>query len=76
MANSVASISVTGFAKAVADAAGKQLIFSNPTEKELADRTPIMKQLLNTKKQEYLGWHGEYSVHWGVSHTLSILREK
>ncbi len=76
LANPNARISVAGFAVEVAAAAGRQVVFSNPTEKELADRTPIQKQVLNTKKLESLGWHGEYSVQMGVAHTLSILREK
>jgi len=75
-ANPCARISIAGFAKIVADTAGKKVIFSNPTEKELADRTPIMKQVLDTKKLESLGWHGEYSVQEGISHTLAILQGK
>lgn len=73
-ANPDARISIAGFAKTVADTAGRQLVFANPTEKELADRTPIMKQVLDTKKLESLGWHGEYSVQKGIAHTLAILQ--
>ncbi len=73
-ANRDARISIAGFAQVVADLAGKKVVFTNPTEKELADRTPIMKQVLDSKKLEALGWHGEYTVRNGVAHTLAILQ--
>ncbi|MCD7811222.1 MAG: hypothetical protein LUG91_05140 [Ruminococcus sp.] len=51
-----------------------KILFTNPTEKELANRTPIMKQVFDSKKLEALGWHGEYTVRDGVAHTLAILQ--
>ncbi len=72
-ANPEARVTIAGFAQAVADAAGKRVIFANPTEKELADRSPIAKQVLSTAKLEALGWRGHFSVQEGVAHTLEIL---
>ncbi len=73
-AYSKARVSIAEFAQIVADVAGKKVIFMNPTEKELADRTPIEKQVLSSKKIESLGWHGNYSVKQGVTNTLAILQ--
>lgn len=73
-ANPTARTTIAGFAKAVAAAAGKKVIFADPTEVELAQRTPIAKQVLGSEKLEALGWRGKYSVEDGVKHMLEILR--
>lgn len=74
-ANPMARTTIAGFAKEVAAAAGKKVIFSDPTESELAQRTPIAKQVLGSAKLESLGWQGKYSVADGVKNTLKILKE-
>lgn len=73
-ANPNARITIAGFAKIVAETAGKKVIFENPTEAEKADRTPIAKQVLSSKKVEALGWRGQYTVQMGVAHMLAILQ--
>lgn len=75
-ANPDSIITIAGLAQAIAETAGTQVIFQNPTEAELEHRSPITKQVLNAEKLEGLGWRGQYNVKQGVSHMLDILRGK
>jgi len=75
-ANRDARVTIADFAKAVAHAAGKSVRFAEPTAAELADRTPIPRQVLSSEKLESLGWRGCYDVASGVRHTLDILLGK
>jgi nucleoside-diphosphate-sugar epimerase len=75
-ANPNSIITIAGFAQTIAELTGTQVIFQNPTELELADRSPISKQVLNAEKLEALGWKGQYDVKQGVSCMLNILRGK
>ena len=50
------------------------MIFENPSAEELADQTPIAKQVLSSKKVEKLGWKGCFSLYEGVAHTIAALR--
>ncbi|WP_251493573.1 NAD-dependent epimerase/dehydratase family protein [Otoolea muris] len=75
-ANPDARVTIANFAKAVAHAAGKSVRFAEPTAAELADRTPIPRQVLNSEKLERLGWHGHYGIAEGIQHTLDILLGK
>ena len=70
-----ARATIAEFAQAVANASGTKVIFADPTEADLANRTPIAKQVLSSAKTESLGWRGRYDVKTGVSHTLKIWRE-
>ena len=70
-----ARATIAEFAQAVANASGTKVIFADPTEADLANRTPIAKQVLSSAKAESLGWRGRYDVRTGVSHTLKIWRE-
>ncbi len=74
IANSSAKTTIAGFAKAVADYAGCKVVFAVPDEVDVANRSPITKQVLNSDKIEALGWKGQYSVDEGIAHTLSILQ--
>jgi nucleoside-diphosphate-sugar epimerase len=73
-ANPEARITIAGLAKVVAEAAGRRVVFEEPDAVALASRTPIAKQVLDSKKLEGLGWRGRYSVKEGVEHTLTILK--
>lgn len=72
-ANPDARVTIADFAKAVAHAAGKSVRFAEPTAAELADRTPIYRQVLSSQKLEALGWRGHYDISTGIRHTLDIL---
>ncbi len=74
IANPNARVTIAGFAEIVAETAGRKVIFADPDEKDLADRTPIAKQVLDTKKLEGLGWRGVYSVQDGIADVLAILQ--
>lgn len=74
-ANPNARTTIAGFAHEVAAAAGKQVIFADPTAADIAQRTPIAKQVLSSDKLSSLGWRGEYSVKKGVENTIKILKE-
>lgn len=75
IANSSARCSIAEFAQAVALNAGCSVVFEHPTEMDIANMTPISKQVLNTEKLESLGWKGKHGVEDGVSHTMRILTE-
>ena len=70
-----ARATIAGFARAVAEVSGTKVVFADPTAADLANRTPIAKQVLSSVKTESLGWKGRYDVRTGVSHTLKIWRE-
>lgn len=75
-ANPDARITIAGFAGEIAAAVGRKVVFENPTEAETAQRTPIAKQVLSSKKLEALGWKGRYSVSDGVRSMITILKER
>ncbi len=75
-ANPNVRVTIAGLAKAIADAAGCEVVFENPSELDIANQTPIAKQVLSTKKLEALGWKGSFSLECGVKHTLAILQGK
>ena len=74
-ANPDARITIAGFAGAIAEAASRNVVFAVPTNDDIAQRTPIAKQVLSSKKAEELGWKGHFSVQSGTEHTLRILKE-
>lgn len=75
-ANSEARCTIAQLAEIIANKAGKQVIFANPDLIDLANRTPITKQVLSSKKIEALGWKGAFSLEKGIEHTLRILQGK
>ncbi|RMC92302.1 NAD-dependent epimerase/dehydratase family protein [Clostridium autoethanogenum] len=75
IANKRAKISVAGFAKIVAEIAGKKVTFENPDEATKEEQTPITKAVLASDKLESLGWQGSFPVKEGIEHTLKILKE-
>lgn len=74
-ANPEVRCSIAQFAQEVAETAGTALIFEDPTEADIRNRTPIPRQVLSTGKLESLGWHGCFDLNNGVRHTLQILRD-
>lgn len=74
IANCEVRKTIADFAEEVARQVGRRVIFSNPDEVTLTERSPIVKQILNTKKLESLGWHGSYGLEVGISHVLSIAK--
>lgn len=75
-ANPNARVTIAEFANIVAEKSGHKLVFADPNAIELAQRTPIARQVLDSKKLENLGWKGQYSVEKGIEHTLAVLSGK
>lgn len=73
-ANPLSRITVAGFAEEIAKATRKKVIFQEPSTLDTVNQTPIIKQVLSSKKVEELGWSGHYTVKRGIAHTLAILR--
>lgn len=73
IANSNNRITIAGLAKIIANIGHKKVIYENPSTADLANRTPIIKQVLSSKKIEMLGWTGSFSIEEGIKHTLNIL---
>lgn len=75
-ANPDVRITIVQLAEIIASAANRKVVFADPDAIDLANRTPIAKQVLSSKKLESLGWHGAFSAEIGIKHTLDILQGK
>lgn len=75
-ANTDARVSIAEFAQTVANVAGRKVVQIEATEADIADRTFISRQVLNSSKLENLGWKGSFDVQSGVAHTIGILNEQ
>ena len=75
-ANPNVRCTIAQLAETIANKAGKQVIYADPDAVDIANRTPIAKQVLSSKKIEALGWTGAFSLEDGVEHTLQILLGK
>ena len=73
-ANPNVRCTIAQLAETIANKAGKQVIYADPDAVDIANRTPIAKQVLSSKKIEALGWTGAFSLEDGVEHTLQILQ--
>ena len=76
VANPQARITISGLAEIIAEEAGKRVVYSIPNDFDIANRSPIEKQVLSSKKLEDLGWKGCYDVRKGVRNTLEILKSR
>lgn len=76
IANPDVRITIAQLAKMIAIAAKRKVVFSDPDIIDIANRTPIVKQVLSTKKIEDLGWKGAFTAESGIRHTLDILQGK
>lgn len=75
LANPKVRVTIAEFAEKIATAEECKVIFDDPTEADVANRSPIPKQILATEKLESLGWQPAYSIDLGIRHTLDILKE-
>lgn len=74
-ANNDSTITIAGFAEIVAKYAGTKVVYDAPSEDDIINRSPILKQVLDSKKLEALGWKGYYNIEKGIGNTISILKE-
>ncbi len=75
-ANPDVRVTIAELANTIASVAGCNVVFENPSECDIANQTPIAKQVLSSEKLESLGWNGKFSLEIGVSHTIQILQGK
>ncbi|MBS7059089.1 MAG: NAD-dependent epimerase/dehydratase family protein [Faecalibacterium prausnitzii] len=75
LANPKVRVTIAEFAEKIATAEECKVIFDDPTEADVANRSPIPKQILATEKLESLGWQPAFSIDLGIRHTLDILKE-
>ena len=75
LANPKVRVTIAEFAEKIATAEECKVIFDAPTEADVANRSPIPKQILATEKLESLGWQPAFSIDLGIRHTLDILKE-
>jgi nucleoside-diphosphate-sugar epimerase len=72
-ANPEAQATIAGLAELIAKISGRRVVFEEPEKNEIANQTPISKQILNCKKIESLGWKGLFPLERGIEHMLKIL---
>lgn len=75
LANPKARVTIAEFAEKTAAAEDCKVVFENPTETDVANQSPIPKQVLATEKLEELGWQPAFGIDLGLRHTLDILKE-
>lgn len=75
VANPASRATVADFAREVARQTGTKVVFAEPDAVAAAERTPIAKQVLSSRKLEDIGWKGQYTLEEGIAETLRILRE-
>lgn len=75
IANPNVRVTIAELAGIIATTAGKKVVFADPTALDIANRTPIAKQVLSCKKIEALGWSSAFSAETGIKNTLTILSE-
>lgn len=69
-------ITIAGFAQITARLSGRQVVFEDPDKKALEERSPVPRQVLDSRRLEALGWQGRYTPERGIQHTLEILKGK
>lgn len=74
IANPNVTLTIAQLASEIAKAGAQKVIFENPSSIEVANQSPIAKQVLDTKKTEELGWVPAFGIEDGICHTLNILK--
>lgn len=75
LANPKSTLTIAEFAKKTAAAEDCKVVFESPTEADVANQSPIPKQVLSTEKLEELGWRPAFDIDVGIRHTLDILKD-
>ena len=74
LANPKARLTIAQLADRIARAESRKVVFEDPSSVDIANRSPIIKQVLDSNKIEGLGWSPAFSVEDGITHTLDILK--
>lgn len=75
LANPQSTLTIADLAEKIAAAGESKVVFEIPDAEDLANQSPIPKQVLNARKIEALGWRPAFDLEEGIGHTLEILRE-
>ncbi len=75
IANPGSVVSIAGLAQTIADAAGVRVVCNEPDEKDIRDRSPILRQILNADKLVKIGFNPSYAIEKGIEHTYNILKD-
>lgn len=75
LANPESRLTIAQLADKIASAGGQRVIFEDPSSGDIANQSPIAKQVLNTQKIEKLGWIPAFNIEEGIVHTLNILKD-
>lgn len=75
LANPQSRLTIAELAEKIAIAGKSKVIFEIPNLVDIANQSPISKQVLNSSKIEKLGWKPAFSIIEGINHTLNILKE-
>lgn len=73
IANRNSEVSISEFAKAIAEYANVGLKFEIPDSVETQGYSVISKSVLNSQKLEGLGWRPVYSLNQGIKHMINDL---
>lgn len=74
LANPQSTLTIAELARKIATAGNSKVVFEIPNELDLANQSPIPKQVLKSEKVEKLGWRPVFDMEEGIRHTLDILR--
>lgn len=66
-------VTIRQMAQAFADAAGRQLLFENPSDLEKKSYNLMDNSALDATELEKLGWQGMFDLHAGVAATLDAI---
>lgn len=75
IADKNSEVNIKEFATIVCGTNNKQVLFDLPTDFEKQSYSKVVRQVLDAKKLEALGWHAMYDLKAGVESTVRILRE-
>lgn len=74
LANPQSTLTIAELAEKIAAAGNRKVVFEIPNALDIANQSPIPKQILNSGRIEKIGWRPAFSVEEGISHTLFILK--
>ncbi len=73
IANVNSNVSIRQLAEAIAECAGKEVVFENPSDLDKMSFNMMDNSCLEASALYTLGWKGSFDLHEGVSHTYHIL---
>lgn len=75
IANPDSVVSIARLAQTIADTAGVRVVYNEPDDKDIRDRSPILRQVLDADKLTGIGFKPSYSIDKGIEHTYRILKD-